>query len=306
MSSCSRCFESSKQAKLAEGADRISGLPDEILGHILCFLPTKYAVGTSVLSHRWQYLFTLITNFDFDETLVFSSRGSVASYHDLSESKLNSLCKRYSKGYSKFKYFVDRVLMLCKSTHMNKFRLNCAKRYDSNHIKRWIEFALLKGVSELDVFTYQFNSSVTQQLFVCATLVVLKLHGKFEMKLPESYFLPNLKFLQLKSGKFPEKFPLNSLISGCPMLEDLVIESRWGYDVKVITISSPTLINMTLNFTTTGFGWPRTDVLLDLPNLKHMIIMNPPQNFRDSMTELLHGVSSAKHLHLSGDLEVAL
>uniref|UniRef100_A0A803LNF0 FBD domain-containing protein n=2 Tax=Chenopodium quinoa TaxID=63459 RepID=A0A803LNF0_CHEQI len=226
--------------------------------------------------------------------------------------------------------------MLCKRTHINKFRLNCVQSYDSNRIKRWIEFALLKGVSELDVFNSQFNSSVTQQIFVCATLVVLKLPGKFEMKLPESYFLPNLKFLQLKSGCFPKNFPLNRLMSVCPMLEDLVLGGRWGDDVKVINISSPTLINLTMNFiTTSNYDRPRTDVLLDLPNLLYFnyedilaihYSMNlnslvdarirtaltgrrydpddeSPQNFSDSMIELLKGVSSAKHLYLSGGLQ---
>uniref|UniRef100_A0A803LEP7 F-box/LRR-repeat protein 15/At3g58940/PEG3-like LRR domain-containing protein n=1 Tax=Chenopodium quinoa TaxID=63459 RepID=A0A803LEP7_CHEQI len=161
--------------------------------------------------------------------------------------------------------------MLCKPTKINKFCLNRAKSPDVNGNKSWIEFALLKGVSELDIFTYRFNSSVTQQLFMCATLVVLKLHAKSEMKLPdESYFLPNLKFLQLEFAKFPVNFPLTRLISGCPMLEDLVLEGGWE-DFNVINISSPTLINLTLDFISFGYQYdrPTTDVLLDLPNLLH-------------------------------------
>ncbi|OMP04488.1 hypothetical protein COLO4_09613 [Corchorus olitorius] len=50
------------------GRDRISGLPDEILLHILSYLFTKDIIVTSSLSSRWKSLWKLlsISNFDFD------------------------------------------------------------------------------------------------------------------------------------------------------------------------------------------------------------------------------------------------
>ncbi|XP_048622746.1 putative F-box protein At3g58950 [Brassica napus] len=44
--------------------DHISGLLDEVLSHILSFLPTKLAALTSVLSTRWRNLLTLVPNLD--------------------------------------------------------------------------------------------------------------------------------------------------------------------------------------------------------------------------------------------------
>lgn len=46
--------------------DRISGLPDAILSHILSYLPTKLAAATSVLllSTTWAYIFASVPNID--------------------------------------------------------------------------------------------------------------------------------------------------------------------------------------------------------------------------------------------------
>ncbi|KAJ1397459.1 Leucine-rich repeat domain superfamily [Sesbania bispinosa] len=48
-------------------ADRISGLPDPILCHILSFLPTKLTVATSILSKRWKLLWRSVPSFDFQD-----------------------------------------------------------------------------------------------------------------------------------------------------------------------------------------------------------------------------------------------
>ncbi|KAI9118763.1 hypothetical protein K1719_010208 [Acacia pycnantha] len=42
-----------------------SELPEKVLSHILSFLPTKEAVRTSVLSKRWEYIWTSIPKLRF-------------------------------------------------------------------------------------------------------------------------------------------------------------------------------------------------------------------------------------------------
>ncbi|KAL0700812.1 hypothetical protein Bca4012_056934 [Brassica carinata] len=48
--------------------DAISSLPDDVLTHILSFLPTKRAVFTSIRSKRWRNLFTMMSHLRFDDT----------------------------------------------------------------------------------------------------------------------------------------------------------------------------------------------------------------------------------------------
>ncbi|KAM2787054.1 hypothetical protein PS2_007879 [Malus domestica] len=46
-------------------SDRISALPNEVLCHILSFLPTKYVVRTTVLSKKWNNIWTSVPNLYF-------------------------------------------------------------------------------------------------------------------------------------------------------------------------------------------------------------------------------------------------
>ncbi|OAY69464.1 putative F-box/LRR-repeat protein [Ananas comosus] len=53
-----------KRRRLAE-ADRISALPDHLLHEILACLPTRIAVGTSLLSRRWRAVWTTSPDVSF-------------------------------------------------------------------------------------------------------------------------------------------------------------------------------------------------------------------------------------------------
>ncbi|KAK7281496.1 hypothetical protein RIF29_09547 [Crotalaria pallida] len=59
---------------LHDEPDIISKLPDSILGHILSYLPTKYAVRTSALSKEWESKWTHITNLSIEDALSKQTR----------------------------------------------------------------------------------------------------------------------------------------------------------------------------------------------------------------------------------------
>ncbi|KAF9625005.1 hypothetical protein IFM89_017001 [Coptis chinensis] len=87
------------------GVDRISSLHDHILLHILSFLPTKYAVAASLLSRRWENLFTSISKLEISDKQLYSTE---------SESE-NPMVKENLMN------FVDRVLLLHDASSIDSF-----------------------------------------------------------------------------------------------------------------------------------------------------------------------------------------
>lgn len=54
--------------EMAAGGDRLSKLDDEVLGHILSFLPAREAARASSLSSRWRHVFAAVHTVSMAET----------------------------------------------------------------------------------------------------------------------------------------------------------------------------------------------------------------------------------------------
>ncbi|TYH87022.1 hypothetical protein ES332_D01G086000v1 [Gossypium tomentosum] len=135
-----------------EDVDRVSDLPDSILCHILSFLSTKDAVVTSILSTRWRYLFTLLSNLDFDLGEFTSSDRRPKS----SSSKI-------------FLSFVGKMLFFHK-TNVDKFRLKCGIRVDCCHVYGWILAAVWRRSQDpLSHFIKFLNDDSVKNLFTSCT-----------------------------------------------------------------------------------------------------------------------------------------
>lgn len=201
----------------SKGKDRISNLPDEILSHILCFMPTKYAARTSLLSTRWKSIWTSVHIID-----LYSNEQS-----------------------SGFMDFVDRLLLLRNSSNLNKFRLQCRfGYYNPYRLNSWICTVIKLNVKEL-VLNFQFYQllvELPQSLFTSVNLVVLKLAGDVFFRFPMPVFLPSLKVLHLHSLTFLDDDSFQNILSGCPVLEELDIErTNLGDNIKTLCICSSTL-----------------------------------------------------------------
>ncbi|KAL9242424.1 hypothetical protein vseg_016419 [Gypsophila vaccaria] len=212
MSHCGKCSRFSVPSS-KENVDRISALPDELLGYMLSFLPTKCAVSTSVLSPRWKCLH-MLTN-----CLYFNAE---SCYCEDEKAELErKKC---------FKKFVNRVLLFHKVSPIKSFHLLCNNFiYDDSHLHNWINVAILKGVQQLHLgFRGRLNSlkPLPLCLFTSHTIVDLKIHSPIlSLIVPDSAHLPSLKILNLKSIHFSNSHSFAALLSACPLLQALIIES---------------------------------------------------------------------------------
>ncbi|XVF78330.1 hypothetical protein PTKIN_Ptkin14bG0123600 [Pterospermum kingtungense] len=210
--------------------DRISDLQDALTLQILSFLPTKQAVATSVLSKRWVRLWTLVPNFDLQDS---------------------EICRIDEQAKQKFVHIVYRVLLLNKAGFAEKFRLHCIADYGQPFISTWICSAMERGLQQVDISFSETNSELKKLpsgLFLMKTLKILKLHGYIMVDVPVSVCLPSLKILHLLWVSYANVKSVNCLISGCPNLEELRIDAFIRLENMVhFNISTPTLNSLSLD-----------------------------------------------------------
>ncbi|XP_074305351.1 F-box protein At4g22280-like [Silene latifolia] len=190
--------------------DKISNLPDELLGHILSFLPTRFAVSTSILSTRWRYLFTLTTCLSFEDCGI--------------EEEYNRT--DFTEVAPRFKEFVDKFLELHQVSPIKKFSLLCRSTYKNSDLNQWVSHALKKGVQELHYELANRIDCMPDGFFTCETLVNLKMidRGCNKIEIPLSTSLPKLKILHLGSIKFNDLNFMERLLSRCECLQKLTLE----------------------------------------------------------------------------------
>ncbi|CAN6694057.1 unnamed protein product [Malus baccata var. baccata] len=190
-------------SNLASIEDRISELPETILCHILSFLETVHAVRTTVLSTRWNKIWTKVPNLHF---------GYIPNFCPEYEDEGEDACHNH------FMTFVDRLYI-----------------YDFTRIDGWLCTATRHNVVKLDFHLlriYKYNRRDTfefpRSLFKCKTLEVLKLSSNCTTYYPPtSGCFPSLKFLHITLHTSLDN-SVEQLISCCPLLEGLTIDGFVG------------------------------------------------------------------------------
>ncbi|ESQ44188.1 hypothetical protein EUTSA_v10005926mg [Eutrema salsugineum] len=150
--------------------DRVSSRPDELLCHVLSFLPTKQAALTPVLSKRWLNLWKLVPNLDIDDSVFLHPEEGKGERDGIRQS---------------FVDFVDRVLAMQGDSPIKNFSLKCITCVHPDIVNRWIRNVLRRGVSDLDLFIdfswediEETSYYLPEEMFLSGTLVKLKLRSE--------------------------------------------------------------------------------------------------------------------------------
>ncbi|KDP21766.1 hypothetical protein JCGZ_00553 [Jatropha curcas] len=242
-----------KRQKLCETIveDRISSLPEAVLGHILSFLPTKTVVQTSILSRRWRNIWNSVCNFDFE----FLYDGN----EDLSR-------------VQKFGRFVDSVLILRSYPCIKKFRLHFHSSLPCN-ASTWIRAAVRNNVEELDLGNFLSTLEMPRIVFSCETIRILKVYHGFTFQIPEAVCLPSLRVLHLVSLFSLKDGDIEKFLSGSPVLEELFINSHHNDLVTTLSVQSSSLKSLKIRRRDQcRFGFFR--LIIDAPKLEFLELID--------------------------------
>ncbi|MED6144442.1 hypothetical protein PIB30_015653 [Stylosanthes scabra] len=181
-------------------------LPDDILCHILSFLPTRTSMATSLLSRRWRYLWRNVQLLDLNDDFCFTNERSVLKAEHYFLDFLEAVVPRF-----------DRV---------RKFRLSCqAGDYGDvyEYLFDWIDYAIRRVWQlHLSMKTDGENYFWRPSYMRCTWLLSLVLEGNIDILLEyldpgRNLFFPSLKYLKLDITYVD----LDRFLSGCPNLEFL-------------------------------------------------------------------------------------
>ncbi|XP_028806309.1 putative FBD-associated F-box protein At5g56410 [Neltuma alba] len=197
----------SKTKKHRRTEDRISGLSDELLIHILSFLPIKEAVATSFLSKRWRGLWLSLPTLQFNRQTCRSLRW--------------------------FYRFADQVLKSVDLKSVKKFVLEFAHFHYNEHfsprkISKWIDNVVTNSeVEHLEIDMKEWAYQLPSIVFTANNIRFLKLKD-VKMGTLSHVNLPLLEVLHLEHVNFSDVRSLEMLLSSCPLLKDLVLKNLYG------------------------------------------------------------------------------
>ncbi|CAL9247694.1 unnamed protein product [Arabidopsis halleri] len=266
-----------KRYRINGREDRISLLPDLLLGKILLNLPSKDVVKTSLLSIRWRSLWRSVPKLDLDDN----------EFPD----------------YNSFVNFVNRFVFPVETPIENLKLTSKREKIDPLAIKSWVDAAVTRKLQHLEINLFKRYDGfelLPIRIFVCQTLVCLRLRCMFFNEL-NHISLPRLKTMHLEEVRFKNPATLEALIVSCPVLEDLSIV-RSQDDLKVIRVGSQTInrLNLVRNDDVTNhLDIDKWEVVLYCPSLKYLSLKD---NKSDSFT--IYSLSSPAKVDIAVDFNV--
>ncbi|KAL6631318.1 hypothetical protein ACP70R_028168 [Stipagrostis hirtigluma subsp. patula] len=201
-----------------EEIDRISDLPDAILGEIISFLPTKDGARTQTLASRWRHLW-LAAPLNLELNCLPAGEQSQAAV-------------------------ISRIL----ATHPGPARRLSVRAMYLLHrpamLDAWLRSPALDSLQELefDVLPRMPWPTLPASAFRSAALRVITISKCHLLNsVVETLRFPQLRQLELEVVNISER-ALHNIIAGCSVLEYLLLNGSFGFNC--LRINSPSLVGI--------------------------------------------------------------
>ncbi|OAO92983.1 hypothetical protein AXX17_AT5G02100 [Arabidopsis thaliana] len=176
---------------IRRSSDSISNLPDEILHHILSFIPeTNLVIRTSVLSKRWRHVWSKTPHLSFEWLMVFPK-------------------------------LINKTLASYTASKITSFHLCTSYSHEAGHVHSSIEFAMSHNVDNLSLAFSSFPpyNKFPDFFYTSSSLKRVELRSA---SLTPSCIVSwtSLRDLSLTRCKLSD-ISFLKILSGCPILESL-------------------------------------------------------------------------------------
>nr|VDC79429.1 unnamed protein product [Brassica rapa] len=233
--------------------DMISTLSDDLLLKILSSLPTKAIVSTMLLSKRWKFIWTMVPTLDFQ--------------NDFESSK---------DDYARFRQHVYLFMVLHKSPLLETLKLRLGWHSTNDDITTWIKIAVARRVRKLKIHCYSDDDDIflPSCLYTYNNLEVLKLGNSIVLDVPEDVRLPSLKTLHLLCVEFRNEESARRLLSGCPLLEEFVLDKSENVSPPCFYLEVPSLQRLSILDTYREGNDSDVKVVIKTPSLRYLNVVD--------------------------------
>ncbi|CAN6196713.1 unnamed protein product, partial [Urochloa humidicola] len=257
-----------------ELVDRISLLPDDILGDIVSLLPTKDGARTQVLSSRWRHVWRaapLNLRINGDSSIAVSEISRILDAHP-------GPGRRFC-------------------IHTGHVRGNEIPAANAN-LDSWLRSPALDNLQELELHMLSYPL-MPLPASVRRFSPALRVASFENCSFPDSpLHLPLLRQLSLVQVRISET-PLHALLAGCSVLESLLLLSNHGF--PRLQIVSTSLRSIGLSCSTWGDDRLKQLIIEDAPCLERLMVFEASYMVYPG-SEIDISVISAPILEILGEL----
>ncbi|KAG0542523.1 hypothetical protein BDA96_02G111700 [Sorghum bicolor] len=257
-----------------DDVDRISGLPDAVLGEIVSLLSTKEAGRTQILASRWRHVW-LASPLVLDGTDLYTMPQAD-----------NHSTKKFTAADEALASVVSRIL----SAHPGPGRRFCVPPHFLQDrpatVDAWLSSPALANLQELDfwegkdIMIYRYMQPRSPlapppgSTFRFSATLRVATFGKCELlgSSVEGIHFPHLKQLGLEDASISEG-SLHTIISSCPVLECLLLKGIFGVGSLRISSNSLTSIGVDADRLRDNLQFLQEVIIADAPCLERFFYL---------------------------------